>query len=308
MQSVALAVVFLVAAANAQLWGVTHQNQLAFLDTDNGLWTLAGEAFSDRHIITLIQVADIDESANTFYIAAINRTDTTVGLELIGLSAVSGQIVSEVVLPFRFSFNYVDTPGVDYIPGSHDVLVYGANVDGLNYDIFRVTPVTGKVVKITSWAKTNGVIQSVDAFDSANNILWIQIEANNALSTLGFDILTGALAFNTTDSYGLQSLNFDTVKKQVVGLGKPNNGNTPIITLNGATGAYAQIGQITGSYTIAGPDNAGFDDANRILYLYVDNGSEVELLAVNVDQGTSATVAFTPGSSVVPTTIAFFNV
>ena len=44
-------------------------------------------------------------------------------------------------------------------------------------------------------------------------------------------------------------------------------------------------GQITGSYTIAGPDNAGFDDANRILYLYVDNGSEVELLAVNVDQG-----------------------
>jgi len=270
-----------------------------------GIWSLAGQAFSDHHIITLIQVADIDKSAGVFYIAAINRTDSAVGLELIGLISQTGQISTETFLPFRFTFNYVDTPGVDYIPGTHDVLVYGANVDGTSYDIYRVTASTGKIVQIAAWNKAGAVIQSVDAFDAANEVLWIQLEANNMVSNIGFNINTGAQTFNQTDSYGLQSLNYDSLKKQTVGLGKPSNGNTPLVSLNGATGAYTQIASIAGEFMIAGPDNAGLDVANRVLYQYVDDGETVRFLTVNIDTGATAMIPFTSGDSLVPTTIAF---
>jgi len=105
----------------------------------------------------------------------------------------------------------------------------------------------------------------------------------------------------------MQSLNYDDNHKQTVGLGAPTGGNTPLVALDGATGKYTQLATIQGSYTIAGPDNAGLDVANRQLYQYVDTGSNVELLVVNIDQGTTSTVAFTSGASVVPTTIAFYN-
>jgi len=307
MRAVLAFVALFAIASNAQLWGVTPQNQLISLDAEDGLWTLAGAAFADRHITTLIQVADVDESASTFYVAAINKTDSSVGLELIGLSIQTGQIVSETFLPFRFSFNYVDTPGVDYIPGTHDVLVYGANVDGENYNIYRITPSTGKIVEVTTWPKTGAVIQSVDAFDAANNILWIQLEQNNMVANLGFDINSGDLMFNSTDTYGMQALNYDSNRKQTVGIAQPVNGKTPLVALNGATGAYTQIATLDGEFIIAGPDNAGLDIANRQLYQYADNGATVELLVVNIDQGTISTVAFSSGSSVLPTTVAFFN-
>jgi len=105
----------------------------------------------------------------------------------------------------------------------------------------------------------------------------------------------------------MQSLNYDSTKMQTVGLGKPSGGSTPLVSLSGTTGQYTQIALVAGEYTLNGPDNAGFDIQNRLLYQYADSGSGEQLVVINVDTGKGTTVPFVDGSSVVPATIAFFN-
>jgi len=305
----AIALLGLLAAANAQVWGVTKENQLAFLNVDGTsqvLWTLAGEAFADRHMTTLIQIGDIDLSASTFYLIAVNKTDSHVSLELVGVSLVDGQIVSETDLPFAFSFNYVNTPGVDWIPNTHDVLVYGLNRQQTEFQIFRVTPGSTKMTQIASWANNGQFIQSVDSFDTDRNILWIQTEMNNMLTLNGFDITTGDMMYNISDMYGFQSINYDSTNKVVIGLGAPNNGMTPIVTLDDNSNQTI-VGQVTGMYTMAGPNDAAFDIADRLLYQYVDDGTTVQLLVVNVDTAASFMLPYTEGSSVTPITICYAN-
>jgi len=255
-------------------------------------------------MITLIQIGDIDTTAQVFYIIAINRTVSAVALELVGVSLTTGQIVSELVVPFDFSFNYVNTPGVDCIAGTSDVLVYGLNRRSSMFEIYRVTPGPGaKLQLVASWPDNGAFIQSVDSFDYTNNLLWIQLEYNNNLTNLAFDITTGKMMYNLSDPYGMQSLNYDPIKGQIVGLGSPQGDSTPVVGI--ANGQYTILATVAGSYTMAGPDDAAFDITDRLLYQYVDNGTTVQLIIVNVDTGASTFLPYTNGVSTTPVTVCF---
>jgi len=299
----------LVCAVSANVWGITKENQVAFLNTDDGpsagLWTLVGEAYADHHMITLIQIGDIDSTNDIFYIIAINRTQGDVSLELVGLSLDTAQIVSETVLPFEFSFNYVNTPGVDVIAGTMDVLVYGLNHKTAMFEIYRVTPSASPAVLtlVASWADNGAFIQSVDSFDTTLNLLWIQLEMNNNLTNLAFDINTGKMVYNLTDPYGLQSLNYDSVKQQIIGLGAPQGDTTPVVGI--ANGQYTVLATLPTGYTMAGPDDAAFDIQDRLLYQYVNNGNTVQLIIVNIDSGAFTFLPYTDGVSTTPVTVCF---
>jgi len=308
-----LKIIFIVASVfgvcQAQVWGITPQNQAAYLNVGGdapGLWTLAGQAFTDHHTTTLIQIGDIDTNANTFYIIGLNRTDSRADLELIGVSLVTGQIASTTDLPFAFSLNYVNTPGVDWIPDTHDVLVYGLNKAQTMFEILRVTPGSTKTTQIATWANEGQFIQSVDSYDTTRNVLWVQTEMNNQLTLSGFNISSGEMVYNLTDMYGFQSINYDSQKQRVIGLAAPNNGNTPVVALDDM-GDFTVIGEVTGMFTMAGPNDAAFDISNRLLYQYVDDGTTVQLLVVNVDSATSYLLPYTEGSSVTPVTVCFSN-
>jgi len=308
MRSILFLALISAAAVSASVWGITKVNQVAFLNTDGddaGLWTLVGEAYADHHMITLIQIGDIDSSAEVFYIIAINRTMNDVNLELVGLSLTTGQIVSETVLPFVFSFNYVNTPGVDVIAGTSDVLVYGLNHKSNNFEIYRLTPGAGaKLMLVASWPDNGAFIQSVDSFDYTNNLLWVQLEMNNNLTNLAFDITNGNMMYNLTDPYGMQSLNYDPINQQIIGLGSPmGDGTTPLVAISG--GQYSVLASLQAAYTNAGPDDAAFDIQGRMLYQYVDNGSTMQLIVVNVDTGATSFLPYTEGVSTTPATICF---
>jgi len=300
----------LVSAVSAQLYGVTNQNQLVQLDTDlSGEWTAIGQPFADpATFITLVEVADVDVSNATFYLIGIDKTSHAEFL--VGLSLFTGAIVNKHALPFHYDFDYVSTPGLDYIPDTHDVLVYGVDAKTQVYKIYRITPKTGASTLITSFSYPNYVLQSIDTFDSVNNLLWIQVAGNHELQNLAFNVDNGKLVWNISDIYGFLSLNFNALDNLIYGVASTSNSaTTQLVSLDSLTGTYAVVGTILNEQTVVtGPQNAGLDFNNNVLYIYLESAETNNIFAyIPVAQPSTWAKIPVDSSSIIPSTIVFAN-
>jgi len=300
----------LLSAVSAQLYGVTLQNQLVTLDADlTGNWTLVGHQFAKpTEFVTLVQVADVDVSNGTMYIIGFDKTSNAEFV--VGLSLYSGQVVTKHVLPFHFDFDYISTPGLDYIPNTHDILVYGADAKTRIYKIYRITPSTGVSTLITNFTYPNFVLQSIDTYDSVNELLWIQLSGNHMLQNLAFDVNSGKLVWNITDVYGLLALNFNPVDGLIYGVASTeSSGMTQLVTLDSTTGLYTVVGELLNEVTAAaGPQNAGLDYNNNVLYMYLESAEEDDIFAyIPLGNPSKAMRIPTNANSVIPATIVFAN-
>jgi len=304
-----VALAALLAAAYGQnVWGVTSNNELVYfggnLGISMGWWTLVGQPFVDPgHYKPLIQVGDIDTKNNVFYGIAVD-TRRNFGVEVFGVNTTTGQFAYEQQVPFLINFNYVNTPGLDWIRGTDDILVYG-RTGASNFEILRLTLGTNTTKSVASFS-TLELIQSVDAYDPENMILWVQTTFNNIDQLVGFNAQTGAQTANVSDPFSIQSLNYDGVNKVLYALGTPNGDTTPIITLDTLTGTLKNIGSVPYSFTVTGPSNAALNSVERQLYFYgrgADGGSY--FLSINVDDLTVTEYPFHQGYSTYPVTIAW---
>jgi len=297
----------LCAFASAQLYGVTKDNQLVILNSElSGVWTTIGSPFAmPQEFVTLVQVADIDINNATLYIIGINRTSSS--QYLVGLNINNGKIASRHKLPFKFTFDFVSTPGLDWIPDTDDLLIYGANSNGM-YTIYRVTPATGTFVQITQFNDPNHVLESIDTFDSVNNLLWIQVSGYRELRNMAFDITTGALVYNLTDLYGVMSLNFNPVDGLVYGVASNQQYGTMLVTISSITGQYAIVGTLTnvGISSVAGPQDAGLDYNTGNLYVYLSTLTN-DSLFVDIPIQNPSNWNQIPSNSIVPATIVYSN-
>jgi len=304
--------VFLAAfAASQDVYGVYNNELVYFGDTALGYWYVIGKPFqSNNALIPLIQVADVDIISDTFYGIAAN-TENDFSVDMFGLSLLTGQVNVDITLPYLLTHNFVNTPGLDWIPGTTDVLVYGLtgyNNDGsYNFEILRVSPFEGTNKTIAAWTSFM-MIQSIDAYDPSANILWIQTEYANMLWALGWNIDSGELVYNISDIYGMQNLNYNPITMTIVGLGAPEGGVTPIVSLQSSSGNYQVLGQINGDWTIAGPANAGVNAIEAplgIMYLYANDGTSIQFLAIDIQAQAATMIPFNQTYSVYPTTIAW---
>jgi len=290
----------------AQLFGVTEDNHLVQLGSGTtGVWTPVGPAFAPHsQFITLVQVADIDISNSTFYLIGINRTDNAE--YLIGLDLYNGRLTSRHALPFYYTYDFVSTPGLDWIPGTHDVLVYGLDRKTRQYLIYRITPSTGSFTLVASFQYPNYYLQSIDTFDSTNNLLWIQLSGDHMLQNVAFDIETGKMVFNLTDVYGIMSLNFNPIDGLVYGVASNAQGSM-VVTIDGSTGDYNVVGSFTSDQTsAAGPQNAGLDYNSGSIYIYLQTPTDTDLFAMIPIAQPSNWQTISP-SSIIPLTIVYGN-
>jgi len=294
-----------VALASAQLYGVTKDNQLASLASGlSGVWTTIGGPFSaPSEFVTLVQVADLDVANGTFYLIGINKTSHS--QYLVGLNIYTGKITTRHILPFEFTFDFVSTPGLDWIPGSHDLLVYGATHAGL-FNIYRVTPATGTFVLVTSFTYPGYVLESIDTYDSVNGYLWIQLSGYRQLRNLAFDIATGNLVWNLTDVYGIMSLNFNPIDGLVYAVASNDEYQTNVVTIS--NGVYNVVGALTniGAATVTGPQNAGLDYNEGTIYIYLET-VDVDSIFASIPIQKPANWQLIGASSIVPATIVFGN-
>jgi len=290
------------------VWGVTPQNELVYFGGDLGAsmgwWSLVGQQFADPgHYRPLIQVGDVDAKNQVFYGIAVD-TRHGFGVQVYGVNTTTGQFAYQFNVPFLINFNYVNTPGLDWVRGTDDVLVYGRT--GSNaFEILRLTLSTNTSRTVTSFSTTE-LIQSVDAYDPINMVLWIQTTFNNIDNLLGFNVQTGSQVANVSDPFSIQSLNYDGVNKRLYGLGYPTGGSTPIVTLDTISGALKNIGAIPYSFTVTGPSNAALNSVERNLYFY-GRGTDGTgyYLAVNVDTLAVTEFPFDESYSTYPITIAW---
>jgi len=301
---------FVAVGRSQNVWGVTPTNELVYFGGDLGLtfgfWTLIGKPFAPPPPLytPLIQVGDVDSQNGVFYGIAANSTSGTFAVEVFGVDTSSGQIVATVKIPFLLNRNFVNTPGLDWIRGTGDVLVYGP-LGGGQFQILRVTPKTNTVLPIATWM-SNELTQSVDAYDPVNSVLWVQTTFNNVDSLLGFNIESGTQVQNVTDPYSIQTLNYDNVNKKLYALAAPANGATAIISLDTLTGSLKTIGSVPHSLTIAGPSNAALNSVERILYVFGGDENDVtHFVGINIDTLAYGEVPFHPAYSTIPTTIAW---
>jgi hypothetical protein len=302
----ALVLCGLFALSCAQLYGVTYDNHLVQLTSaTNGVWTEVGPAFAPHsQFVTLVQVADIDITNSTFYLVGINRT--TNGEYLVGLDLYTGRVTTRHTLPFYYDFDFTNTPGLDWIPGTHDVLVYGVDRKTRQYLIYRITPATGNFNLIASFQYPNYFLQSIDTYDSVNNLLWVQLSGQHQLVNLAFDITSGKLVWNLTDVYGIMSLNFNPINGLVYGVASNTQG-TMVVTIDGTSGKYNVVGSLTSEQTaVAGPQNAGLDYNTGNIYIYLQTSNNPNLFAL-IPINEPSNFETIPASSVIPLTIVFGN-
>jgi len=311
MKSIAVAALVLAALAAAQdIYGIFDNELVYFGDVALGYWYVIGKPFqSSNALIPLIQVADVDIMSYTFYGIAADAS-ANFAVDLVGLSLFTGQMVQNIQLPYVLTRNFVNTPGLDWIEGTEDVLVYGLigyNDDGsANFQIIRISPWQGTNTTVASWTSFHE-IQSVDAYDPSTGLLWIQTEFDNNLWALGWDVSSGQLMYNLSDVYGMQNLNYNPITHTIVGIGAPTGGYTPIVSLDSSSGTYTVLGQVEDEWTIAGPSNAGVNAIEAplgIMYLYGNNG-QIHFLAIDIQAQTVQMIPFNNTYSVYPTTIAW---
>jgi len=270
-----------------------------------GVWTAVGPSFSPHDkFVVLVQIGDIDTTNATFYLIGVNRT--THNEDVLGLDLYSGEIMSRTHLPFYYTFDFTNTPGLDWIPGSHDLLVYGVDQKTRNYLIYRVTPSTGMRNLVASFNWPEYYLQSIDTFDSVNNLLWVQVSGNHQLVNLAFDITTGKLMWNLTDTYGIMSLNFNQVDGLVYAVASNQQG-TSVVTIDGTTGAYNVVGYLTSEQTtVSGPQNAGLDYFSGYIYIYLETEASPNTFAM-IPLANPSDWQTIPANSLIPETIVFGN-
>jgi len=304
-----VALAALLAAAYGQnVWGITGNNELVYfggnLGVSMGWWSLIGKPFVDPgHYRPLIQVGDVDTKNGVFYGVAVD-TRRNFGVEVFGVNTTTGEFAYEHPVPFLINFNYVNTPGLDWIRGTNDILVYGRT--GANmFQILRLTLGTNNTTPVASWS-TSELIQSVDAYDPVNMVLWVQNTFNTVDQLVGFNVKTGAIVSNVTDPFSIQSLNYDGVNQVLYALGTPSGDSTPIVTLDTQTGTLKSIGSVPYSFTVTGPSNAALNSVERQLYFY-GRGSDgnAYFLSINVDDMTVTEYPFDQMYSTYPVTIAW---
>jgi len=299
----------LAAASYGQnVWGVTYANELVYfggnLGVSMGWWSLVGQPFADPgHYRPLIQVGDVDAQNQVFYGIAVD-TRHGFGVQVFGVNTTTGQLAYQYNVPFLINFNYVNTPGLDWIRGTGDVLVYGRTGSN-SFQILRLTLAANTSHSVATFSSSE-LIESVDAYDPVNSVLWVQTTFNNADSLLGFNVETGSMVANVTDPYSVQSLNYDGVNKRLYALGYPSGSSTPIVTLDTVSGTLKDIGSIPYSFTVTGPSNAALNSVERQLYFY-GRGSDgtAYYLAVNVDTLAVTEFPFDESYSTYPVTIAW---
>jgi len=224
-------------------------------------------------------------------------------VQLIGLSLLTGKLVSSTRLPFAPQTFIGVGQTCNVIPASGDVLVSGR--DGVRnlHQILRVTPKTGNTSLIASIGDVD-VLGAASAFDPANNILWIQLGVGAGIDLFGFNVDSKQQVFQLSDTLNMETMNFDPVTRLIYGVGLKVVSQTEyyriLMTLDSKTGKYNEIGKIPGYYIIEGGVGA-LNPAAREIYCFLQKtGSSSQPFLLLTISMTDASVKHNPVGCVNP--------
>ena len=93
-------------------------------------------------------VSSSDVSRGIFYIVGTNLS--TDSIALVGISISTGEVLTEIPLPFVLEAFIGVGQYVDVDPVSHDVFVTGRSPTDMQHKIYRVNPTTNTITKVAN--------------------------------------------------------------------------------------------------------------------------------------------------------------
>jgi len=247
-------------------------------------------------IILYQGVGSIDTFNKTFFYVGIN---TTARVQfLIGLSLETGQEVSSLQLPYELAGPGGYSCNVD--PNTGYVYTTGLILDAMF--LLRINPYMNMYQTLTDLPGIT-LTGAPSTFDYVNSIIWEQLANDTTPSLWGTNSNTGAIVFQLGNQYNMQTLNFDSNKGLVFGVGTQvtDKGDVTMIlvTLSSSSGAMNVVGSLPG-YSNLNSAISAIDSKQRLLYVFMSPNGEKQtnVVTINIDSAKVTNSVACPGSCV----------
>jgi len=216
---VALAFLALGAPKNGDLFGLMQPVSLYAVDAKT-----AGIAPIGTPLPTEVDsqaLAALDAKNQIYYLIAYNSTDSSTSL--LGLSLTTGAIVKNIPLPITQGAFIGVGQFLDLNPNNGHLIVTGRDLKyDDNHTMFDVDPNTGATTVLYSIGDVD-LLGAASAFDSKNNIEWIQLAVNNSgqlsIDFFGVNVNTKQLVGSFPNMAYLETMNYDSQTGYIVGIG-----------------------------------------------------------------------------------------
>jgi len=291
------------------LYSLINPTQLATIDPKTATITKVGTAILDE--IYSQQLSAIDSRNSLYYFIGLNQTSFS--SQLITLSLPDGHYISSVDLPLvQYDLGIGQTIAVD--PNSGVLYITGIDPNANLHDIFRYDPKNGQFTKLNDIGYFS-TMNSLNAFDARNNLLWLSyiIDNDYSIPLFALNVSSGQWKYlNVSVPMNIETMTYDSQTGLMYGIGFVEDATSLLYTFNTVSLEWKEVGPISG-YLNIDLGLAAIDVINRKLFAILEvnevNGPW-QLITLDLNTATVSdhpVVYFDPDGNGFPVSLDFYD-